>query len=227
MVESYIGFIESYRDPMGVRGEWEGFVAVVNKEASAKFGALVGAAEGLLPLLPWGRAFERDRFARPDFTSLEVLAFGGSGVPAGVSCHLCLHFDGCCCPLLLTQLLRMVVCLSFPCPLIRLLCTCLPLSASSVHHLDHVRVCPSVPPSVPLQINIPNYDEVRQAVGGGFKNVSLANVLAARCVAASVAAFCSGSRSSSRGGSQLPISVLCEDAHLSVNMVALVATVLL
>lgn len=84
-VETNIGFIESYRDPAGVRGEWEGFVSIVNQEQTKKFESLVNNAKAFISKLPWGVSFEKDEFRKPDFTSLEVLAFCTSGIPAGIN----------------------------------------------------------------------------------------------------------------------------------------------
>eukprot|EP00667_Euglena_gracilis_P003020 EG_transcript_3028 len=83
VVETQLGFIEPFRDPSGLRGEWQGTIAVVDKAGSAKFNALVDRAEEFLRLFPWPREFENDVFFRPDFTSVEVLAFAGSHIWAG------------------------------------------------------------------------------------------------------------------------------------------------
>ena len=80
-----MGWIETYMDPEHIRAYYEGFVAIVDKDRSKKFGELVTASQTLIPKLPWPKVMEKEKFMAPDFTALEVICFACKSCPAGIN----------------------------------------------------------------------------------------------------------------------------------------------
>ena len=81
-VETLIGFIESYRDPTAVRGEFEGLVAIQNIKFTRQLKALAVHGKSAVQRLPWCQPpycamdekslpFENSVFICPDFVSLD------------------------------------------------------------------------------------------------------------------------------------------------------------
>lgn len=74
-VENILGFVEPYRDPYGVRGEWEGAVCISDPDVTSKLKALVDGSTKFIRMLPWAVPGENDGkgpleaslFQAPDF----------------------------------------------------------------------------------------------------------------------------------------------------------------
>ncbi|KAK0701875.1 peptidase family M49-domain-containing protein [Lasiosphaeria miniovina] len=81
-VENVIGFIEPYRDPAGIRSEWEGMIGIADPGEVASLKRLVESSTAIIWQLLWalegvndGKGpFEKGHFEAPDFTCLHALA---------------------------------------------------------------------------------------------------------------------------------------------------------
>lgn len=85
IVETNVGFVETYGDPIGVRAEWEGFVAITDKEIGKAYNDLVEHSHELIERLPWGKSFEKTKFIKPDFMAIDVLSYCSTTIPLGIN----------------------------------------------------------------------------------------------------------------------------------------------
>ena len=85
VVETNMGWIETYLDPSNERAYYESWVAIVDKPKSEKFQNLVKHSEHVIPLLPWPRHMEKDNFLAPDFTTLDVVGFACNNCPEAIN----------------------------------------------------------------------------------------------------------------------------------------------
>ncbi|RHZ51299.1 hypothetical protein CDV55_101253 [Aspergillus turcosus] len=85
-VENLIGFIEAYRDPAGIRSEWEAMVGIAHPDETSRLKLFVESSTAFIRRLPWavegvnnGKGpFEKSLFEASDFTSVHALAVCGS-----------------------------------------------------------------------------------------------------------------------------------------------------
>jgi dipeptidyl-peptidase-3 len=77
-VENIFGFVEPYRDPYGIRAEFEGLVAIKDLEETKTLMKLVEKSSTFIRRLPWAGGdenngkgpFEKALFEAPDFSSI-------------------------------------------------------------------------------------------------------------------------------------------------------------
>ncbi|KAK4235370.1 peptidase family M49-domain-containing protein [Achaetomium macrosporum] len=91
-VENIFGFVEPYRDPHGIRSEFEGVVAIADDEETKLLAKLVENSTRFIRKLPWATPendgkgpFEKSLFEPPDFSSIHTLAYCSSIIFPGIN----------------------------------------------------------------------------------------------------------------------------------------------
>ena len=93
-VENIFGFVEPYRDPYGIRAEFEGLVAISDREETKLLSQLVDKSARFIRRLPWAQGasensgkgpFEKQLFEPPDFTSIHAIAYCSSIIFPGIN----------------------------------------------------------------------------------------------------------------------------------------------
>jgi dipeptidyl-peptidase-3 len=82
-VEFYHGVTDPYRDPSGVRCEYQSMVAAINPKESQFLHQFVAESAKILPLLPHPPCYERKTFVAPTYNAVNVLTYCCSGMPIG------------------------------------------------------------------------------------------------------------------------------------------------
>ncbi|PSK40121.1 hypothetical protein B9Z65_8061 [Elsinoe australis] len=95
VIEDIFGFVEPYRDPYGIRAEFEGLVAIKDVEATRVVARLVETSDTFIRRLPWcgqdlndnkGKGpFEKSLFEPPDFTCIQALAYCSTIIFPGIN----------------------------------------------------------------------------------------------------------------------------------------------
>ncbi|KAF3069081.1 putative dipeptidyl peptidase 3 [Daldinia childiae] len=91
-VENIFGFVEPYRDPAGIRAEFEGLVAIADADETKLLSKLVENSDKFIRRLPWATVenngkglFEKSLFEPPDFSSIHALAYCSSIIFPGIN----------------------------------------------------------------------------------------------------------------------------------------------
>lgn len=87
-VDLILGFIEAYKDPRGIKGEWEGVVSMVDAEASRLMRAVAESAAYFEQRAPWDAQYKRTEVRIPVAKAIQVIVgHGGAGptLPTGIN----------------------------------------------------------------------------------------------------------------------------------------------